>query len=276
MKVCAWCVMVAEVFSTEPVKDASMTSRLLDMRDCESSEFSQIYSEISKVADLLQPVWFRPFFAIRAVRRKLEFDHWSRKWEYPWAVLNADLQAGMRVLDVGSGGSPFPVYLAMSGFECYAADPYLDQGRHMKSWRRRFLSFLRIANAWGLPPGADKGNKRLALVRYYSEIIQELSLPEGFFDRVFCISVMEHIPKSEWPLCIKQLAKVVRHGGRLLLTLDMSTPDANERVHEHLITACPLNFVNNIDYPVPIPDEDKELRHTGHTYETIGLVWDKR
>ena len=138
----AWSITATE-FSTEPVKDVSMLSRLLDMRDSESSEFSKMYGDISRAADRLQPVWFRPFFQIRAVRRSLGFDHWSRRWEYPWAVLNADLQAGMRVLDIGSGGSPFPVYLGMSGFECYAADPSLDQGNREEENRLR--SFLGIA-----------------------------------------------------------------------------------------------------------------------------------
>lgn len=253
-----------------------MPSRLLDMRDCESSEFSALYGEIRRVASRLQPVWFRPLFQIRAVRRRLGFDHWSRRWEYPWAVLNADLQAGMRVLDVGSGGSPFPLYLGMSGFECYAADPSLEQGKRKWNWRRRFLSFLGIATAWGLPRLPDKGSKRSLPVRYCPESIQELGFPDGFFDRVFCLSVMEHIPRSEWFLCMKQLARVVRLGGRLVLTLDMSTPDANARAYERLIASCPLHPVGNVDYPVPIPDEDKRLRHPGHTYETIGLVWQKR
>lgn len=61
-----------------------------------------------------------------------------------------------------------------------------------------------------------------------------------------------------------------------MLTLDMSTPDANARVHERLIAACPLDLIGNVDYPVPISDEDKRLRHPGQTYETTGLVWQKR
>lgn len=235
--------------------------------------FSSIHSEISRVSSRLQPVWFRPFFRVQAVKRRLGFDHWSRKWEYPWAVLNANLQAGMRVLDVGSGGSPFPLYLGMNGFECYACDPSLDQGKPKEDWRRRFLSFLGIATTWGFPKTA-KRSKRSLPVRYYHDSIQKLSFPDGFFDRVFCLSVIEHIPQSEWSVCMEQLARVVSPTGRLVLTLDMSAPDANAHVYKRLISACPLDLIGNADYPVPIPDEDKRLRH-GHTYETIGLVWQK-
>ena len=252
-----------------------MLTQLLDMRDCESPEFSKIYSEICKVANRLQPVWFRPFFKIQGVRRKLEFDHWSRMWEYPWAVLNADLQAGMRILDIGSGGSSFPLYLAMSGYECYAADPSLDQGKPKENWRRRFLSFLGIATTWGFPKVAKK-SKRSLPVRYCRDSIQKLSFPDDFFDRVFCLSVIEHIPQSEWSVCMEQLSRVVKSGGRLIVTLDMSTPDANARVYKRLISTCPLELLGNVEYSVPIPDEDKRLRHPGHTYETIGLVWQKK
>jgi SAM-dependent methyltransferase len=185
-------------------------------------------------------------------------------------MLNANLQAGMHVLDVGSGGSPFPLYLGMSGFECYATDPNLDQGKPKKNWRRRIIFLLGITSGWYL-----SRKKRSLPVRYYPDSIQELSFPAGFFDRVFCLSVIEHIPQSDWILCMEQLSRVVKSGGRLVLTFDMSAQDANAYLFKHLIAACPLDLIGNIDYPVPIPDEDKRLRH-GHTYETVGLVWQKR
>lgn len=248
-----------------------MSSQLIDMREYESPEFSRIYGKITAFANRLQPFWFRPFFKIGAIRNKLGFDYWSRKWEYPWAILNADLQAGMRVLDVGSGGSPFPLYLGMNGFECYACDPSLDQGKPKKNLRRRIIFFLGITTVWSLPK-----RKRSLPIRYFPDSIQELSFPDNFFDRVFCLSVIEHIPQSEWSLCMEQLSRVVKPTGRLLLTHDMSRQEANARVYRHLIEACTLDLIGSVDYPVPIPDEDRELRHPGHTYETVGLVWQKR
>lgn len=127
-------MICCDSLGTVKERDA-MPNKLLDMRDCECSAFSTIYNEVCGVASRLQPVWFRPFFRVQAVKRRLGFDHWSRRWEYPWAVLNANLQAGMRLLDVGSGGSPFPLYLGINGFECYAADPSLDQGKLLQNWR---------------------------------------------------------------------------------------------------------------------------------------------
>ena len=36
----------------------------------------------------------------------------SRLWEYPWAILTAELSPGLDCVDVGSGTLPLPEYLA--------------------------------------------------------------------------------------------------------------------------------------------------------------------
>src|SRR5882672_4811280 len=107
-----------------------MESRLLDMRDCQGGAFAAIHREML-VHDLSQqPRWFRPLLRhSRTLQGWTGFDHWSRAWEYPWAVLAADLgPRPLRTLDVGGGGSPFSLYLAARGHESHVADPSLDQG----------------------------------------------------------------------------------------------------------------------------------------------------
>jgi len=46
-----------------------------------------------------------------------------RRVEYPWAILNAKLNKPMKILDVGSGVSLFPVYLVSKGHELISIDP---------------------------------------------------------------------------------------------------------------------------------------------------------
>jgi len=64
----------------------------------------------------------------------------------------------------------------------------------------------------------------------------------------------------------------LKPGGRLIITLDMSASDANNHQYLKLVNSCSLKLVGEPHYSVPISQEDKKDRH-GHTYETIGLIW---
>ena len=249
------------------------TSKLLDMRDCSMPEWEAVNRRLTECEREVQPFWFRPFLRLKHVRRRLGYDHWSRLWEYPWAALSADLKKGMRVLDVGSGGSVFPHFLAAQGCEVHSADPSLDEGTRLTIGKKKRLGLsLGIATGWGLPP---KVRNSAFAVAYVPDSVQDLTYPDRYFDRVFCLSVMEHIPETEWPQCMRQMTRVLRGGGRLVMTLDMGTPNADARQYEKLFTEASLTLVGSIDYPVPISMEDKQTRHPGHTYETLGLIWDK-
>ncbi|MGR3303160.1 MAG: class I SAM-dependent methyltransferase [Candidatus Scalindua sp.] len=250
----------------------SMTSKLLDMRECYEPEFSHLWPEIRKAELLMQPWWFRPLYRISKIQGKLDYGHWANEWIYPWAILSADLRSDMRVLDVGSGGSNLPVYISASVLDCCATDPNISRNKQIRDWRRSILSFLGITTFWGMPGRKRKGNLS---VKYFPMSIQELSFPDGFFDRVFCLGVLLHVPKTEWSICMEQLSRVLKPGGKLIVALGMSHTDADKRVYEHLIKCCPLQIVGSVDYPVPISDEDKRLRKTLHRYEVVGMVWNK-
>lgn len=107
-----------------------MESKLLDMRDCSDEGFKRIYRDMLQIHLLQQPRWFRPLL-LRSSRLKgwIGYDQWSRAWEYPWAILAADLgRTHLRTLDVGGGGSPFAAYLAQLGHDSFVIDPSLNQG----------------------------------------------------------------------------------------------------------------------------------------------------
>ena len=83
---------------------------------------------------------------------------------------------------------------------------------------------------------------------------------------------MEHIPVEEWDVCMAQIARVLRPGGRLVITLDMTTPEADNRHYQLLCNRQDLRLLNEPEYEVPISSEDKQRRHPGYTYEVVGLV----
>ncbi len=248
------------------------SSRLLDSRDCERPEWVSVNRRMAGLESLLQPFWFRPMMKITRIRRRLGYGCFTRSWEYPWALLGADLKPGMRVLDIGSGGSAFPLLLALDGFEVQSADPSLDHGAQWLDWRKRLARSLGIASGWGLPARSPNGRFK---VTYVPDSIQNLRYGDGYFDRVFCLSVMEHIPEREWETCMAQMARVLVQGGRLVMTLDMGAVEANDRQYEKLLVEPTLKLSGSIDYAVPISLRDKQARHPGHGYETLGLIWDK-
>lgn len=59
----------------------------------------------------------------------------------------------------------------------------------------------------------------LDLCELRSALISELDEPEGSFDTVTCISVLEHIPTQAAPEALRTLWNLVRPGGRLLLSV---------------------------------------------------------
>jgi SAM-dependent methyltransferase len=262
-----------------------MTSKLLDMRDCDDGSFGAIYDEMLRLSLAQQPGWLRPLLVRSAtLKRWTGYDHWSRAWEYPWAILAADLRGEpLRTLDVGGGGSSFALYLARSGHDSTLVDPSLDQGsgfvfdpqkslyRNARSLTKRALfKVAGIHSLWGLPERNGS-----TPVHHHPFSADRLEFPDRRFDRVFCLSVMEHIPAGIWPKCMAEFERVLRPGGRLVITLDMTTPQANDRLYRRLLEACSLRLIGDPDYEVPMNPEEQRIRHPGHGYETIGLVWAK-
>jgi SAM-dependent methyltransferase len=263
-----------------------MQSRLLDLRDCHDGAFASIHREMLDLDLSQQPRWFRPLLKkSRALQRFTGYDHWSRAWEYPWAILAADLGARpLATVDVGGGGSPFALYLAARGHESHVADPSLDRGtsfvfdkqkslyRNARSLAKRMIfRAAGIHSLWGLPK--NDGGLR---VRYQACPADRLDFPDRRFDRVFCLSVMEHIPRIAWKGCVREFERVLRPGGRLVITLDMTPEEADGRVYRELLAHCTLALLGDPGYDVPIGPESKAARHPGHGYETLGLVWEKR
>jgi len=130
----------------------------------------------------------------------------ARLWEYPFAILAADLKPGLRVADIGCGMTPFTIYLKeQAGCDVVGVDPdifesgikYLAHGVSKEFMQRTALTVL-------------KGD------------FDSIPLETNSQDRVFSISVMEHVPPDVRQRGIREIARVLKPGGRAVITVDMS------------------------------------------------------
>lgn len=143
-----------------------------------------------------------------------------RRTEYPWAILNANLNKSMKILDIGSGITTFPVYLASKGHEVFSVD-------------NDDILMQRLAPSMAKWVGAT--------VNYKLGDVTNLEFEDNTFDRVFCISVLEHLEEEKVNgkyvnyrkgnldvKAISEMLRVLKPKGRLILTVDWSE-DIDER-----------------------------------------------
>lgn len=130
-----------------------------------------------------------------------------RKLEYSLALdaLLDHLKPGDRYLDAGSGATPLAFALAARGVEADACD---GEARLIEELRR-----LRPETIYG------------SSVSYQTQNLTAMSYPNATFDAISCISVLEHIPAPYDQHAIRELLRVLKPGGLLILTVDF-TPAA--------------------------------------------------
>lgn len=144
-----------------------------------------------------------------------------RHVEYPWAIIHANLDKPLKILDIGSGVSLFPIYLASKNHDVSVVDN--DE-----------VLIDRIS-----PKLAEWAETK---VNYKLGSATKLDFPDNTFDRVFCISVLEHLEeevidgqhvnqhKNNLDIkAIGEMLRVVKPNGLIILTLDWSENLNNKR-----------------------------------------------
>ncbi len=129
---------------------------------------------------------------------------WSRQWEYPFVYSRiqpvADSGAPLRILDAGSGATFFPYYIKsqypLAEIYCSDYDEKLER------------VYAKING---------KGENRIAFVR---GDLRKLLYESEWFDVVYCISVLEHT--QDYAAIVEEFHRVLRPGGRLVVTFDVS------------------------------------------------------
>jgi 2-polyprenyl-3-methyl-5-hydroxy-6-metoxy-1,4-benzoquinol methylase len=136
-----------------------------------------------------------------------------RRLEYSYAldVLLEHLKPGDRYLDAGSGVTPLAHVLARRGIQTDACD-----------------ANTRLIEALG-----RLGSERIygTRVAYSVQDLTAASFPDATFDAISCISVLEHIPAPHDQQAVRELLRMLKPGGILVLTVDfMPAPKANRQL----------------------------------------------
>jgi hypothetical protein len=142
-----------------------------------------------------------------------QFISGTREFEYPWVYFAAGAGPGMRVLDVGAGLSGLQFVLAGEGCEVVNVDPSADADPG--DWQRR-------AGAWLTLDKHEAVNKVFGTdVRLVPRTVQDSGLAPGSFDRVLCVSVLEHVDPPEARAMLQGMVELLVPGGLCVLTVDL-------------------------------------------------------
>lgn len=157
-------------------------------------------------------------------RLAIEPCNYWRNAEVPAVLGRLRLEPGMKVLDIGSPKLPSLFVWSQLGAEVWATDlfPYFfDEYSHY--WRRL-----------GTPSTSST---------YHIEVqdARKLSYPDSCFDRVYSISVLEHIEGEGDSAAMREIARVLKPGGLCCLTVPAAAQYREET------TSAELYFIKPVD-----------------------------
>jgi len=171
------------------------------------------------------------------------FRLWSRRWEYPFVTQRViqfaqrqNSDSPVRVLDAGSGVTFFPYYLR-------------------KETPRAEITCFDSNNTYHPMFAAVNNTMGEQKVKFVEGLLQKLPFENDSFDAVCCISVLEHT--GNYNEILDEFARVLRPGGLLVLTFDLSLDGKFElpkNVAGELLTALSNKFA-----VAPDVDLHKEL-----------------
>lgn len=204
--------------------------------------------------------------------------YWSRKWEYPWALVNSDILIKdaltgklkkneelrkLRVLDVGCGCAPFLPYLATLGCESYGITPDADAVNTHDGLA-------------GFDPDLGKILKLKMEIKQAG--MEDIPYPDNYFDRVYCISVIEHVSDEVMIAGAREMSRVLAYGGLLTITMDTHNPEVELPRARKIIEASGLQVYGetNFDFNNPYNCIKGIDNYRQGRYWVFGFILEKR
>ena len=141
-------------------------------------------------------------------------DQWGIKaHNRPWIEELGEFEKGQRIIEVGGAYSLLPEYLARKyELEAWVGDDFgmTSQTKDRKLWSR-----------WGDPEAHAREHSD---VKYVFERFGTFTkqYPDEYFDRIFSVSTLEHIPVADRSNVFKDMHRCLKPGGIQLHTIDVS------------------------------------------------------
>jgi SAM-dependent methyltransferase len=158
-------------------------------------------------------------------------DQWGIKaHNRPWVALNGRFAPGQKVVEVGGAYSSLPAYLAdQHGVEAWVGDDFgASEPTEEAVWSR-----------WGDPRELPRVRPQ---VKYVFQNFGEFSpeFPDRYFDRVFSVSTLEHVPAPQMDAMWKDMHRVLAPGGVELHTIDVPVVPAGAAMVQSVLEAISL------------------------------------
>lgn len=183
-------------------------------------------------------------------------DQWGIKaHNRPWVAETVNLTQGMKVIEVGGAYSTLPRFLA----EQYSVEAWVGDDFGIEDdetlWSR-----------WGDPRRLPELHPQ---VTYIYERFGKFSLsyPDEYFDCIFSVSTLEHVPYSERESVINDMHRCLRPGGIQLHTIDIGVGSPRDVILDAVVEKCPWIQKVIKRRPSEISAWVTLLQHTGVTIQ---------
>jgi 2-polyprenyl-3-methyl-5-hydroxy-6-metoxy-1,4-benzoquinol methylase len=134
-------------------------------------------------------------------------------FDYPWLLTAYDWKPTLKVLDVGPAYSPMPLHLrekygcevwAVDDFGMTVDDEFWQRGNSPKEYISQHPEINYVLERLGNP--------------------SKSTLPSCYFDVIYSLSVLEHVPTDIMPAVWRHMDSLLKPGGEMLHAVDLLFP----------------------------------------------------